>query len=333
MADEKPPAPPAQTQALAEQREGVAIAEAGLAPKNLPQLYRLAQYVQQSGLAPKGLKTPEQVLIAMQVGMEANMTPMAALRSVVVINGAPSWKGDSALALVRKSGLLAHFKHHETIGEPAPGTLLKDWPDACHDRIDIQRVGCDAKVYRFSVADARTAKLWMKKGNEGQDTPWITYPKRMLYYRNLGFALREEFPEILLGLRVAEEQADIPRIGGDVALAAAADQAHGRTSPPPPPQAPPASDPFLDGMVPPSPVEQGDRKAREKQERAEQLRAARQMLRDEIGSRTGGAEDDMRDLTKDVLKGKAIDEATADEITAAAEALMRHPVFGDKSNE
>src|SRR5581483_5778829 len=62
---------------------------------------------------------------------------------------------------------------------------------------------------KFSVTDAKTAKLWGKTGYNGQPTPWITNPGRMLQMRARGFALRDAFPDVLRGLISAEEARDI----------------------------------------------------------------------------------------------------------------------------
>ena len=56
----------------------------------------------------------------------------------------------------------------------------------------------------FSVANAKTAKLWGKQG------PWTQYPERMLAQRARGFALRDAFPDALKGIITREEAEDIP---------------------------------------------------------------------------------------------------------------------------
>ena len=56
----------------------------------------------------------------------------------------------------------------------------------------------------FSVANAKTARLWGKQG------PWTQYPERMLAQRARGFALRDAFPDALKGIITREEAEDIP---------------------------------------------------------------------------------------------------------------------------
>jgi hypothetical protein len=57
---------------------------------------------------------------------------------------------------------------------------------------------------RFSVGQARKANLLGKAG------PWQEYPDRMLAMRARSFAGRDAFPDLLRGIRTAEEVLDMP---------------------------------------------------------------------------------------------------------------------------
>ncbi|MDQ2079519.1 recombinase RecT [Xanthobacteraceae bacterium Astr-EGSB] len=123
---------------------------------------------------------------------------MQALQRIAVINGRPTIWGDAALALVRASRLLESIKE-EVDGEG----------DAMVATCTVMRVGDLETVSRtFSVADAKTAGLWNKRGSSGQPTPWITHPKRMLQMRARAFALRDVFPDVMGGMYIAEEVVD-----------------------------------------------------------------------------------------------------------------------------
>ena len=53
--------------------------------------------------------------------------------------------------------------------------------------------------------------MWDKCGRNGAPGPWQQYPDRMLQARARSFALRDTFPDVLLGLSMsAEELGDIP---------------------------------------------------------------------------------------------------------------------------
>jgi hypothetical protein len=141
------------------------------------------------------MEKPESVMIAIQFGMEIGLTPMAALQNMAVINGRPAIYGDAALALVRSSGQLVSYKETE-VGEPGK--------DSHGFTVTVQRRGFDAASETFTMGDAKAAKLWGKAG------PWTDYPKRMCKFRARGFLLRDQFGDILKGLRTAEEARDIP---------------------------------------------------------------------------------------------------------------------------
>lgn len=189
-----------------------------IVPQDFDGAWRIANAVVKAGMAPRGLDTPEKAMVAIMHGLEVGFTPMASLQSIAVINSRATIWGDGALGLVQASGLMeSHKEWFEGEG------------DARKAFCRVKRRGDpEIKIGEFSVADAKTAGLWNKKGRNGEPTPWITYPDRMLKMRARAFALRDGFSDVLKGLGIAEEVQDTP--ARDVSL-----------SPPP-------------AMRPPSPV-------------------------------------------------------------------------------
>jgi hypothetical protein len=167
------------------------------------QLVTLADYkefalcVAKSGMAPRSLDTPEKIFVAVQMGAEVGLTPMQALQSIAVVNGTATIYGDTALGLVRNSGLLEWI--NEDI-EGAFNTNLEKVDGSVRAVCAVKRAGDPDPVERsFSVAEAKLARLWGKAG------PWSTHPQRMLKYKARAFALRDVFPDVLKGLHVQEE--------------------------------------------------------------------------------------------------------------------------------
>lgn len=197
----EPAAPPAALQAT-EKRvpTGAEIGTRGVQLRNLKELAEFSRMAYQSGLAPAAFKSPQAVAVAIQTGMEHGLTPLAALKAVYVVNGLPAWRGESALGLVRSSGLMA-------VGS------YRAWVEGQGDEMvaccQSQRVGESLVTTTFSVKDAKVAGLWGKRGSKGQDTPWITYPKRMLLWRAIAFHLKDTYPDVLGGAPIAEEAIDI----------------------------------------------------------------------------------------------------------------------------
>lgn len=205
--------PNSQTQ----DRAPVFVGQRGIVLNSLEELWRFASAVSKSGLAPKGMDRPETILVAIQLGLELGLSPMAALQNIGVINGKPGVYGDAALALVEDSGLLEDFdewyevagKRHDNLNYPA----IDRWPDdAAAVCLSKRRGRSRPRITRFSVIDAKVGKVWGRRGRDGQDTPWITFPARMLRFRARGFNLRDQFPDVLKGLRTTEELADYPPV-------------------------------------------------------------------------------------------------------------------------
>lgn len=163
-----------------------------IVPQTFEEAWRIANAVCVAGMAPKGLSTPEQATIAIMHGLEVGMPPMMALQSIAVINGRPTVWGDGALALCLASPLCQGIKETiEGTGENRAAVCT------------VVRKGQEPKVVRFSMADAKKAKLLAKQG------PWQDYPDRMLQMRARAWALRDAFADVLRGLGIAEEVRDV----------------------------------------------------------------------------------------------------------------------------
>lgn len=182
----------------------VSIGHRGLQPSDMDGLWRAAQAVAKSGLAPKGIDTPEAVFVAMEMGLELGLPLMASLQNIAVVNGRPTLWGDSQLAVVRSTGELEEFAEWYE----QDGKRLARNPSAFDDTTAavcrVKRRGMEASETAFTVADAKRANLWGKQG------PWSQYPARMLRFRARSFALRDQFGDALRGLLSTEEAGDIP---------------------------------------------------------------------------------------------------------------------------
>lgn len=176
--------------------KSIAVGAGGVEIKTLEDLKRLGNYIMDSGLAPKNDKLAD-VVVKIQAGMEIGFTPMRSLAVLTSINGRVGIMGDAARALVQSKGVLkpgtAILVKIDGDGDARVGvctTWRKGWPEAISTR--------------FSVSDAKLARLWGKSG------PWSEYPNRMLGYRPLGFHLRDHYSDVLMGLPLAEELRDFP---------------------------------------------------------------------------------------------------------------------------
>lgn len=166
------------------------VARGFMNPATVQEGMELAAWIAKSDLAPRDYKDkPQNVLIAMQMGLEVGLSPMQSIQNIAVINGRPSIWGDSMLALCQ------NHRDFESIDE----NLSSHEKGVCI----VKRRGMEAQRREFTVADAQKAGLWGKQG------PWQTSPARMLKLRARAFALRDTFADALRGLQSAEEERDI----------------------------------------------------------------------------------------------------------------------------
>lgn len=182
------PAQPQPTRPLAP----VVAGNRGLELRTLDDMWRFAGLAFTSGLAPKGMSR-EACMVAIQMGAECGLPPMASMQNIAVVNGRPSIWGDAQMAICRASGAWNEAAHEEGWG----GT-----GDEFHAYCQVARVGGKPHRATFSVAEAKQAGLWGKPG------PWQQYSKDMLMWRARSRALRAKFSDALRGFVCVEEARD-----------------------------------------------------------------------------------------------------------------------------
>ena len=163
----------------------------GLMLRNMDEMWRFATAVTKAKMAPRSLDSTEKVFIALQMGAEVGLTPMQSLKNIAVVNNSPAMWGDALVALVRRS--------------PACEWIRESWAGAGETRkaiVTAKRRGDSEPCSReFGYADAKRAGLLSK------DT-YKSYPDRMFQNRARAWVLRDLFPDLLMGLDIAEEAQD-----------------------------------------------------------------------------------------------------------------------------
>ncbi len=165
----------------------------GFAPATITEAMEFSKMLADSAMVPRQYQgKPQDIMVCVQWGQEIGLAPMQALQNIAVINGKPSVYGDAMMALVQSS------PQCEGIEESIEGEGTVNPTAVCI----AHRKGRKPVTVRFSVEDAKRAGLWGKQG------PWQAYPKRMLQMRARGFALRDQFADVLKGLMTIEEAWD-----------------------------------------------------------------------------------------------------------------------------
>lgn len=160
-----------------------------LIPTDFDTTMRIAEVMVKSGMAPDHIKTREGAFMAIQMGAGLGLTPMQSVQGIMMIGKKVALYGDTMLAVVKASGLLESIKE-EVTGEG----------DKMAAKCTVKRKGEESVVIgTWDVKDATAAGKW----NQGI---WKQYPKRMLQMRARSFALRDAFPDLLLGLQHSVEE-------------------------------------------------------------------------------------------------------------------------------
>lgn len=227
-------------------------------PRSIEEIWRVSKMVVVGGLAPQSLvgfgdkaksgdDAVSAVSIAIMFGAELGLPPMAALRSMAVINGRPALYGDGLVSVIRRSGKAAYIRM---------GYDEKAKAGFCEaKRMDT---GEELRV-EFSEADARQAGLWSdqpkvrRNGRNGpyetdNDSPWYRHPKRMMQWRATGFCLRNLFADVLAGVLTDDEAREASGGYVDYEDVEPAPAVSAPGAPPAPPAPPPAPEPEPDEL-------------------------------------------------------------------------------------
>lgn len=170
-----------------------------LAPQNLTEAMKFAEMMSSSELVPKNFRgKPGDVLIAVEMGREIGLSPMAAIQNIAVINSKPGIYGDAGKAVLLAGGCIIEEDDIEII--KATGRA----------RCKVTRKGRPPVERTYSLDNAKTAGLWNKEG------PWRTNPERQMAWRAFWFAARDAAADLLKGIGGAEELVDYTPIERDI---------------------------------------------------------------------------------------------------------------------
>jgi hypothetical protein len=139
----------------------------------------------QSGLLPKALQKPEQVVLVMLKGRELGIPPLQALSHINVINGKPAMSAELMLAQILKLHPKTQFKFPERTNEKCT--------------ISVKRAGFDFENFTFTIDDARKAGLL-------SNPSWNKYPRAMLHARVVSEMARSLFPDAIAGISYTPEE-------------------------------------------------------------------------------------------------------------------------------
>ncbi len=173
-----------------------------LMPADIAGKMEMSKLLSQSGLMPKGLQTPAQVFVALQVGHELGLSPMMSMSNIAVINGRPSLSSNIMEAVVR------NHKDFDGMDIEYAGDYSDKADPTRSCTVTLRRKrGDDADVVTgyFDMAMAKTAGLWPNKKDN-----WDNYPDRMLKARASGYASKDGYADVLSGMISYDEAEELP---------------------------------------------------------------------------------------------------------------------------
>lgn len=170
---------------------------------------------------PKHLKKkPVEIQLMIAYGLCFGLAPFAAIKNVMVLNNIPSLYGDAVTAMcyatrqLRKLQVDIKYTDDDIPNLNINGKPTKNIIATCN----IIREGIEEITTSFSLIEANDAGLLFSKDNYGKEFPkvvWHKYTTRMLAWRAKTYAIREAFPDKLVGLTTFEELIDYPDVNYD----------------------------------------------------------------------------------------------------------------------
>jgi len=137
-----------------------------------------------------GVSNPEQAMAIMLKGYEIGLGLTAAFEFIQVIGGRPSLSPRGCLALVQRDPACKRIMIEDKRDKDGN-------PTAC--RVTMERNNGFSYTVEFTMGDARRAGLVKEHGG------WEKYPANMLRWRAVGFCADVVFPDVIGGLKRADE--------------------------------------------------------------------------------------------------------------------------------
>ena len=161
--------------------------------------FQMAKGLSQSTLVPQQFQNnPANCLIALEQSNRLNISPMAVMQNLYIVQGKPSFSSSFIIGLINASGkydMELQFEEEEKDGKPYACTC---WTEKDGRKVTGIKITMD-------MADKEG---WTKKNG----SKWLTIPQVMLRYRSASFFARMNCPELSIGLYTKEELDDFTPI-------------------------------------------------------------------------------------------------------------------------
>jgi hypothetical protein len=148
-----------------------------------------------------GVASDEQAMAVMIKGYELGFNLSSSFEFVVPVQGKPTLVPKGMMALIMNSDVYESHSVTETVDD-------KGNPYSCTVR--MKRTNGFEFTVTYTMDDARRAGLVKKDG------AWESYPANMLRYRALGFCADQVFPDVIGGMKRADELGAAVNADGEI---------------------------------------------------------------------------------------------------------------------
>lgn len=175
------------------------------------------QWVYRDEENPNGLSN---CVIALNMANRMGADPLMIMQNLYLIEGRPSWSSQFIMASINSCGRFSSLRFDlEDLGEKEVEYQETQWnngrKNVVNKKIKIQNLSCTAWVIERESGERLesskiTIEMAVKEGwYQKNGSKWQTMPEQMLRYRAASFFGRVYAPELLMGLRSAEEEQDV----------------------------------------------------------------------------------------------------------------------------
>ncbi len=171
-----------------------------LVAKDNAELVRMIKIFMNGAALPRTLDTEAKIITAWQTAASLRIPPIRAIQNMAIIHGSLAIWGELPKALAESTGELEDFRMILIDDKQEQISLANKNLDkeVCGAVVQVKRKGRSMNEYSFTQADAQKAGLLSKPG------PWKDYRKIMYQRRAMNHAMKFEFPDALMGVKIAE---------------------------------------------------------------------------------------------------------------------------------
>lgn len=165
---------------------------------------------------PNGLSN---CVIALNMSNRMGADPLMVMQNLYLIEGRPAWSSQFIMAAINSCGRFSALRFELVdLGEKEVEYTTTEWVDRKKStivkKVKIQDMSCVAFAIERETGERIesskiTIEMAVKEGWYGKNgSKWQTMPEQMLRYRAASFFGRVYAPELLMGLRSADEEQD-----------------------------------------------------------------------------------------------------------------------------